>query len=551
MARCNDHRCVFCSADEECAGIAGLEVCQDGVCHECSPTNGSACTGATPFCHGIRLECVECVTSADCTDAEAAHCSDSFQCVPCVADDDCVSVEGLPACDDGECFLCSATSEEECPAARPRCRTSDHSCVECLAVGDCGEIRCGLLECVDWSCFADDDVDDDGSTCLEDCDDDDPDNYPGNEEVCDGRDNDCDGEPEETLGLMLSEERVSAAEDEMLHCSIASGGPVVAVGWCDDRSAPRMAIIEEDGTPIWRGGFGAGTGTCTRVVVAWNGEAFAIVWNASDSIRGAVIGTDGTIVTRPTEIYEAPANSLDLSYNGDDVLGLAWSSRTDSSVSFLSLDTSLRPTLPARDVNYCSAPNPNIAASPSGFLVACTVESEDFWYSVRSQYFSDPDTMYPSRPHRPPADSLAVASAAVWIDGGFVIAWTDEAANTVSTQRLTRFGSLDGDPIHIEVDPEILIIDARMARGAERGGDPGLGLFLRVINEDREEFTALFQLDSRGEVMREGLAVGMLETVFSMGRIEVSDARIGLATCAVESIGSDPHILVSTIESCF
>ena len=37
------------------------------------------------------------------------------------------------------------------------------------------------------------DVDGDGvDTCSNDCDDGDPRNYPGNQEVCDGQDNDCD-----------------------------------------------------------------------------------------------------------------------------------------------------------------------------------------------------------------------------------------------------------------------------------------------------------------------------------------------------------------------
>ncbi len=46
----------------------------------------------------------------------------------------------------------------------------------------------------DYSGWASDDVDDDGFNDDEDCDDSDPDVYPGAEEDCaDGKDNDCDG----------------------------------------------------------------------------------------------------------------------------------------------------------------------------------------------------------------------------------------------------------------------------------------------------------------------------------------------------------------------
>ena len=45
----------------------------------------------------------------------------------------------------------------------------------------------------------DNDVDNDGVTSDVDCDDNDPNNYPGNQEVCDNQDNDCDGEIDEGL----------------------------------------------------------------------------------------------------------------------------------------------------------------------------------------------------------------------------------------------------------------------------------------------------------------------------------------------------------------
>jgi len=51
--------------------------------------------------------------------------------------------------------------------------------------GDCG---CGI---------PDTDSDDDGSPSCFDCDDNDPNNWPGNMEICDGQDNNCDGQVDE------------------------------------------------------------------------------------------------------------------------------------------------------------------------------------------------------------------------------------------------------------------------------------------------------------------------------------------------------------------
>jgi hypothetical protein len=54
----------------------------------------------------------------------------------------------------------------------------------------------GVADCDDPGCFVATvclDVDGDGFEVDEDCDDNDPDNFPGNAEVCDGQDNDCDG----------------------------------------------------------------------------------------------------------------------------------------------------------------------------------------------------------------------------------------------------------------------------------------------------------------------------------------------------------------------
>jgi hypothetical protein len=84
------------------------------------------------------------------------------------------------------------------------------------------------------------DVDGDGSSSSEDCDDTDPLIYPGADEVCDGRDNDCDGEADEGLLSIFfvdsDGDGFGTDSSEAAACEMPSG-TVTAGGDCDDADA--------------------------------------------------------------------------------------------------------------------------------------------------------------------------------------------------------------------------------------------------------------------------------------------------------------------------
>ncbi|MSQ02545.1 MAG: hypothetical protein EXR71_11775 [Myxococcales bacterium] len=79
-------------------------------------------------------------------------------------------------CDDTDCTDAAACAVTE----------------DCATAGD--EDGNGFADCADAACTCDPDADGDGSPASLDCDDADPLNFPDNPEVCDGQDNDCDGE---------------------------------------------------------------------------------------------------------------------------------------------------------------------------------------------------------------------------------------------------------------------------------------------------------------------------------------------------------------------
>ncbi|MEC7984541.1 MAG: putative metal-binding motif-containing protein, partial [Myxococcota bacterium] len=85
----------------------------------------------------------------------------------------------------------------------------------------------------------DQDLDGDGYDDSEDCNDNDPQSYPGSEEICDGIDNNCDGEVDEgvlsTFYLDADGDGFGNADITMDSCEVLDGY-VSTGGDCDDAS---------------------------------------------------------------------------------------------------------------------------------------------------------------------------------------------------------------------------------------------------------------------------------------------------------------------------
>ncbi|MFP4524437.1 MAG: MopE-related protein [Candidatus Woesearchaeota archaeon] len=107
---------------------------------------------------------------------------------------------------DNSCEDCSECTDGSCSSA---CEAGEHcsssgNCVECTEDSHCTDGYCSSNECE--PCDSDGDGSDSPQCGGSDCDDDNEDVYPGATEVCDGVDNDCDGDVDEGVGYCHEED---------------------------------------------------------------------------------------------------------------------------------------------------------------------------------------------------------------------------------------------------------------------------------------------------------------------------------------------------------
>jgi hypothetical protein len=137
------NQCEGCTSDAQCS--VPTPACQSsgslmGECTQCSSTNTTQCTGATPACDDATGTCVGCTSNADCSGTTPICNLTTNVCGPCASNADCAGFPDTPLCatsgpEAGACVACLSNSD--CKAPAPVCNPANDTCVACLMNSDC------------------------------------------------------------------------------------------------------------------------------------------------------------------------------------------------------------------------------------------------------------------------------------------------------------------------------------------------------------------------------------------------------------------------------
>jgi hypothetical protein len=157
---------VRCSSSTECqsAGDPNRPLCAGGLCVGCQTPNAGTCGPAHPLCDPTSGACVDCSTSAQCSDPALPYCVNqrcvscadgggdagcklrdparpicgtAGKCAECSSNDHCKAAPDKAFCTAGTCVGCQLAAPTVCTGTTPLCNPTTGVCGACLTDSDC------------------------------------------------------------------------------------------------------------------------------------------------------------------------------------------------------------------------------------------------------------------------------------------------------------------------------------------------------------------------------------------------------------------------------
>jgi hypothetical protein len=345
---------------------------------------------------------------------------------------------------------------------------------------------------------------------------------------------------------------------------VASNDEVQLVAWCqgtldDGVGDPHVAILNEAGTISWRGELANPDGHCVDLAVAWNGEAFLVLWSTRESIYGAILAADGELIDAPFVILDGAVYWLDIDRWDEAEVRLVWGSFDDGHVRIRALADDLSTIWSDREVAHCNMWYPaRVAVHRSSSALVCSEvvggTSTNVWVQVYDNTGRGRESVRVA--HQDPGRTVLPAGIAAF-DDRFIASWFIREDDVMYTQRIDRTtGGIVGAPVRL-IDaagaPFTDLHIASMARANERGG--ASGFVASILGTDGGGNYRVYAL--RGDM--DGRAVGgAASLMFVRGELGYttsvlfqSDAGLGAAVGVWDRLETDPQILLSTLETCF
>jgi predicted RecA/RadA family phage recombinase len=351
---------------------------------------------------------------------------------------------------------------------------------QCLYVGNTVTINgfegsgiTGFVSIAGEPCF---DNDHDGFTdCQGDCDDSNSARFPGNPEVCDGIDNNCDGQADNGIACQGScfppekagaDIRVTNDPNSSIEPSIVWTGSEFGLAWTDGRDGNfeiYFARLDSSGSKIGadvRVTNNPATSTMTSLV--WTGSEFGLAWadnrDGNFEIYFKRIGPTGTFLSGDLRVTDALKDSIrpSVAWSGTGY-ALAWGDTRDGDkIYFARLDPSGSKI--GADVRLVDPPsvstNPSLVWTGTQFGVAFRDRRNGDTGDVYFVGVSASGVKLGQEIRVTSAPTLSLGPTLAWTGSEFGVAWGDSPpTDHIRFARLDPAGNKIGVDVQVDGGP--------------------------------------------------------------------------------------------------